>query len=126
MPDANELVFFGRHEIDPRTLLFYEWLQRLESGYPIAEFESEVRALVAADHAEPAEFWAVFDRLESAERDPDWGFDESETAAPRSVMRPVAPIPELFERIHGGWLGRCVGCTLGKHSARASRRGYAR
>ncbi len=48
------------------------------------------------------------------ERDPGWRYDESETAAPRSAMRPVAPIPEPFERIHGGWLGRCVGCTLGK------------
>ncbi|WP_218025005.1 ADP-ribosylglycohydrolase family protein [Nocardia pseudovaccinii] len=114
MSDANELVFFGRHEIDPRTLLFYEWRQRLESGYPVAEFESEVRALVAVDHVEPAECWTVFDRLESTERDPEWGYDESETAAPQSVIRPVAPIPELFERMHGGWLGRCVGCTLGK------------
>ncbi|MGY4098328.1 ADP-ribosylglycohydrolase family protein [Nocardia sp. R16R-3T] len=114
MSDANEPVFFGRHEIDPRTLLFYEWRQRLESGYPVAEFESEVRALAAADRVEPAECWAVFDRLESVERDPGWGYDESGTVAPPSVMRSVAPMPELFERIHGGWLGRCVGCTLGK------------
>ncbi|WP_433728833.1 ADP-ribosylglycohydrolase family protein [Nocardia sp. CA-129566] len=119
MSNANELVFFGRHEIDPRTLLYYEWRQRLESGYPVAEFESDVRALATADHADPTACWTLFDRLENTERDPGWGYDESdlpEPTAPQSFESMDSDLSdaELFERIHGGWLGRCVGCTLGK------------
>ncbi|MFX0574165.1 ADP-ribosylglycohydrolase family protein [Nocardia nepalensis] len=119
MSNANELVFFGRHEIDPRTLLYYEWRQRLESGHLVTEFEPEVRALATADHADPAACWALFDRLESAERDPDWSYDESDATEP-TAPQAFESVPsdlsetELFERIHGGWLGRCAGCTLGK------------
>lgn len=127
--DANKLVFFGRHEADPRTLLYYEWWQRRESGFLVAEFEPAVRALATADNADAAECWSLYERLERAARDPAWTYDESDRypeatvrQAPRgadpdaAVFRPVARAADtaLFDRIYGGWLGRCVGCTLGK------------
>ncbi|MEV0294500.1 ADP-ribosylglycohydrolase family protein [Nocardia sp. NPDC050710] len=136
--DQIEAVFFGRLESDPRALLFFEWRQRVESGYAVAEFDAEVRTLVAADPIDAPACRILLDRLEAAPRDAAWAYDEPEppemsgptttaisgshddgwpaaTAdAPALAYRAGTSSDELFDRIHGGWLGRCVGCTLGK------------
>ncbi|WP_431968314.1 ADP-ribosylglycohydrolase family protein [Nocardia sp. bgisy134] len=166
MDPTIEAVFYGRHEADPRALLYFEWRQRLESGHLVARFESAVRALATADPADPEACWALLEEIESAPCDPGWRFEEGESAdvettgvgscgegtAPRrgaehsaartevgptsagaastgsaslgltspgpaasdSAATTFGPDDELLERIHGGWLGRCVGCTLGK------------
>lgn len=148
MEQSIDSMFTGRHESDPRSLLYFEWRQRLESGYAVGTFEPEVRALAAAPAAATPDAdacWAVFGRLESAGREPGWDYYEPElfdaswstTATPvataalgsiratgGSVPTAVADPPihgvttsaptDLMDRIHGGWLGRCIGCTLGK------------
>jgi hypothetical protein len=40
-----ESAFFGHPEGDPRALLYFEWLQRRESGYAVGDFAEEVREL---------------------------------------------------------------------------------
>ncbi|MEV0028840.1 ADP-ribosylglycohydrolase family protein [Nocardia sp. NPDC050793] len=198
MDPTIEAVFYGRHEADPRALLYFEWRQRLESGHLVARFESAVRALATADPADADACSALREEIESAPFDPEWGFDEGELAdaaslgsgagaastgsasgggaptgswpadpagrasstgfssgsgaggeatapgrgaehstartafdsasadsasagpaasdstVPDAAATTSAPDDELLDRIHGGWLGRCVGCTLGK------------
>ncbi|MET7771373.1 ADP-ribosylglycohydrolase family protein [Nocardia sp. NPDC005366] len=116
MDQAIESAFFGRLESDPRALLYFEWRQRLESGYAVAHLEPQVRALVGADTSAGA-YGYLLDRLEAAPRDPEWLYDESEPGPPVASVE-ATPVPfttaDLFDRVHGGWLGRCVGCALGK------------
>lgn len=116
-------VFFGHHEADPRALLYFEWLQRRESGWAVDDFEEEVIDLTHTDRPIPAACWRLLDRVESADRVPGWPYVEWEgglsttTGLARNAEKPVATThvaASLLDRIHGGWLGRCVGCTLGK------------
>ncbi|WP_327142732.1 ADP-ribosylglycohydrolase family protein [Nocardia sp. NBC_01327] len=111
---------FGHHEADPRALLYYEWCQRIESGYAVAEFDEEVHDLAQSDRPLEAACWRLLDRIESAPRLADWPFtewDDQPAAADGSgaLRDSAAHIPladlahaELFDRIHGGWLGRCA------------------
>ncbi|WP_218003437.1 ADP-ribosylglycohydrolase family protein [Nocardia concava] len=116
-----EAAFFGHHEADPRALLYYEWCQRTESGYAVDGFAEEVRDLTHTEHPIPGACWRLLDRVERSRRLPDWPYTEW-VDAPWSANLPDAerdsppqiPEAELLDRIHGGWLGRCVGCTLGK------------
>ncbi|MEC3958276.1 ADP-ribosylglycohydrolase family protein [Nocardia sp. CDC153] len=116
-----ESAFFGHHEADPRALLYYEWCQRVESGYAVDDFAEEVRELTHTEHPVPGACWRLLDRIERARRIPDWPYTEWRDA-PWSANLPEAeqdssparPDAELLDRIHGGWLGRCAGCTLGK------------
>ncbi|AYF79257.1 ADP-ribosylglycohydrolase family protein [Nocardia yunnanensis] len=114
-----ESAFFGHHEADPRALLYYEWCQRTESGYAVDDFAEEVRDLSHTERTVPALCWQLLDRVESAPRLPDWPFVEW-ADAPGSVNLPdlehdsPTPDPALPDRVYGGWLGRCAGCTLGK------------
>ncbi|MET8773994.1 ADP-ribosylglycohydrolase family protein [Nocardia sp. NPDC004654] len=127
MDRTIEAVFYGRHEADPRALLYFEWRERLESGYPVAGFESAVRALAGAETVDADGCWGLLGEIESAGRDPEWGYDEGESgiapsddrvphgsaSAAAGSGRSFAP-DELLDRVYGGWLGRCVGCALGK------------
>ncbi|MFC9996467.1 ADP-ribosylglycohydrolase family protein [Nocardia sp. NPDC127526] len=122
-----ESAFFGHHEADPRALLYYEWCQRRESGYAVDDFAEEVRELTNTDLPMEAACWRLLDRIESAPRLPEWPYTEwvdaaaefdpvtapatTPVASPAAALRHSAELPD---RIHGGWLGRCVGCTLGK------------
>ncbi|MFE3191261.1 ADP-ribosylglycohydrolase family protein [Nocardia sp. NPDC059240] len=116
-----EAAFFGHHEADPRALLYYEWCQRDESGYAVEEFTEEVHDLTHVEHPIPGACWRLLDRVERAPRLPDWPYTEW-VDEPWSVnltgveqeSRYSIREPELLDRIHGGWLGRCAGCTLGK------------
>ncbi|MEU6579708.1 ADP-ribosylglycohydrolase family protein [Nocardia sp. NPDC046763] len=116
-----ESAFFGHHEADPRALLYYEWCQRTESGYAVDDFAEEVRDLTHTEQAIPGACWRLLDRVERAPRLPDWPYTEWVDAPCRTNQAdteedsvPALGEPELLDRIHGGWLGRCAGCTLGK------------
>ncbi|WP_218025217.1 ADP-ribosylglycohydrolase family protein [Nocardia jejuensis] len=129
-----EAAFFGHHEADARALLYYEWCQRDESGYAVAEFAEEVRDLTHTDRPLEAACWRLLDRIEAAPRLPDWSYLEwadsnsagalfessgpdssaSDSSAPGLVAVPVLSADVLADKIHGGWLGRSAGCTLGK------------
>ncbi|APA95128.1 ADP-ribosylglycohydrolase family protein [Nocardia seriolae] len=116
-----EAAFFGHHEADPRALLYYEWCQRAESGYLVDDFAEEVRDLTHTEHPIPGACWRLLDRVARARRRPDWPYTEWIDAPESGNLpelepdpRPPIPAAELLDRIHGGWLGRCAGCTLGK------------
>ncbi|SUA74174.1 ADP-ribosylglycohydrolase [Nocardia otitidiscaviarum] len=113
-----QTAFFGHHEADPRALLHYEWHQRHESGWAVDEFEQEMLELTDTQRPVPAACWRLLDRIEAAERVPEWPYTEWED--PREpepavvAPAPAVSVAELSDRVRGGWLGRCVGCTLGK------------
>lgn len=109
-----ESAFFGHPEGDPRALLYFEWLQRRESGYAVDDFAEEVRELTHTRLPNAAACWLMLDRIEAAPRDPAWPYDEEGTAVlPAAPPRSPMPPAHLYDRVHGGWLGRCAGCTLG-------------
>lgn len=103
--------------LDPRDTVPDEAEQRRLSGYDVGELESEARAAAAEGDLRRLE--EIRDRLTRLERAPDWGYDEPEDddallAGLESVPRLDVPRDRLADRIHGAWLGRTVGNTLGK------------
>ncbi|WP_309230393.1 ADP-ribosylglycohydrolase family protein [Nocardia sp. SYP-A9097] len=121
-----EAAVFGHHEADPRALLYYEWCQRGESGYAVADFAEDVNELSLADRPMDADCWRLLDRIESATRLPGWPhFEWIDTGGDPNIIgverdSPAARTPsdysraELYDRVHGGWLGRCAGCVVAR------------
>ena len=101
-------------------LVIMELAQRKEEGCDVSELEAAVAAIDAS--ASQAQLGDLFDRLQALEVAP--GFPHHEPSDLPSILaaRPApAALPqralsdaELQDRIHGAWLGRSVGCTLGK------------
>ncbi|MCX4096308.1 ADP-ribosylglycohydrolase family protein [Nocardia sp. alder85J] len=114
--DSIDPAGFTHLEADPRALLHFEWLQRRESGYDVDDFAEEVRDLARAIPPRAADCWRLLNRIEASVRDPGWPYDEDPAdGAARAVdTAPPAPPARFYDRILGGWLGRCVGSTLGK------------
>jgi ADP-ribosylglycohydrolase len=98
-----------------------ELVQRRESGYAVAPALDE-RVARAVDRADRDELQRLRDEIEAAPRRSDWGFDEPEEL--EAILRSAPSVPASApaapreagpdDRIHGAWLGRCVGCILGK------------
>ncbi|WP_429418817.1 hypothetical protein [Nocardia sp. GAS34] len=129
--DPIESASFGHPEGDPRALLYFEWRQRRESGYVVDDFGEEVRDLTCTGTLNTAACWRLLDRVEAAPRDPAWQYRENGAGAPLHSptsqapstdhpLRSPTPPTHLYDRILGGWLGRCVGCTLGRPLANGS------
>lgn len=103
--------------LDDRDLVPDEAEQLLHSGYPVAGLLGEARsAAAAADYDALA---AIGRRLATAQRDVAWAYDEPDDDATLVALAdalPEMPVDEstLADRIHGAWLGRCVGNTMGK------------
>ena len=101
-------------------LLMIELMQREEEGCEVSPFRAEVSALT--DASSPAEMWALYDRISTLQPIPDFPYDEPSMldgirkARPAKHTHPAFTLSEdtLKDRILGAWLGRCVGCTLGK------------
>ncbi|NLF93313.1 MAG: ADP-ribosylglycohydrolase family protein [Oligosphaeraceae bacterium] len=103
-------------------LLCLELQQRLEEGYIVPDELKKSITAVAANS--PDEFFrTAYAALEHLALDPAFPFvepnalEEIRQARPASRMKAVS-LPygreELLNRYHGAWLGRCVGCALGK------------
>lgn len=105
--------------LDLRDLLRYEIAEQRQSGHDVADLEGPV-AVALAGAGEP-ELRAVLDAVQRAPRRADWPYREPSTW-PRitELLPPAPPVPPppaeeaLSDRLHGAWLGRCAGCTLGK------------
>jgi ADP-ribosylglycohydrolase len=96
-----------------------ELAQRRESGYAVAPTlaDSVARAVERSDHDELAR---LLGELEAAPKRDDWEFEEPDAIEAILGDVPAASEPSpplevaLDDRIHGAWLGRCIGCILGK------------
>jgi len=108
---------------DLRELLGAELAQQRESGHDVGGLAEEVALAVRAERdPRAARLRELYDALLAAPPVPGWPYDEpSSWARIEATLPPDAgPIdaapgpPSARERIHGAWLGRCVGCTLGK------------
>ncbi len=99
-----------------RRWLTDEIRQRREEGCDTAR--------AAADAGDDSEaLWAVYRQLEQLAPPSDWPYTEPDDlpairaarpAGGPTMQRPSAIDARLADRIHGGWLGRCAGCALGK------------
>lgn len=98
----------------------FELEQRQQEGYDILAF---LPMLDGVYRRQPSlrTIEALYDRLELLTLRPDYPYVEPTTwAGIESETTQPEPTPlrldraALFDRLHGGWLGRCVGCTLGK------------
>ncbi len=107
-------------DLFPERLLQAEMAQRREEGCDLGDLTQQIEAAIAAGtiDAQADVFWA---ELEARPLCPTSREEPSQLETIRA-SRPVGPrrytlnLSEaaLAQRIYGAWLGRCVGCTLGK------------
>lgn len=103
--------------LDPRDLVPDEAEQLLHSGYPAGTLLAAARAAAAGDDL--TALGTIADQLAALERDPYWRFDEPDDDGTLQALADAAPVlavdpAALPERLHGSWLGRCIGNTMGK------------
>jgi len=96
-----------------------EIVQRKEEGYDVAVIEKRFLRTKKKTASRLNEFWKA---LESSRRKREFPYKEPSELEKIRVERPRKPErvevslsdDELFDKIHGGWLGRSAGCLLGK------------
>jgi ADP-ribosylglycohydrolase len=106
--------------LDPRVMIGEELIERRQAGYDVSAVEDAVGAVLDSGSAEEIE--QVYVALEQTQLRSDWPFDEpSALDEIRRALPDAPPMPplrlsddELRDRLLGAWLGRCIGCNLGK------------
>ena len=107
-PDHDPLIVIA--------LLWDEVQQRRESGYDVDDI---VIAANDLDTADDRGILRLVDAMTDAPRG-EWGWEEPETLEDIRDSLPAVPqaldVDEklLSDRVHAGWLGRIVGCNMGK------------
>lgn len=104
-----------------RNLVREEFIQAKQEGRDAAKVEALRPAFEAAGDDEAA-LEALHAQLLAVPMRADFPFNEPDDLAGIRALRPQAPrrLPvklsddNLLDRLHGAWLGRCVGCALGK------------
>ena len=104
-----------------KTLIKTELRQRREEGCDVAAIEQKV-AQAFAEEAPNNTFKTLYDDLMALPIEASFPYDEPSTLADIQLARPNPsaqtddPLDahQAAEQIHGGWLGRAVGCCLGK------------
>lgn len=102
-----------------KQLLNDEIVQRREEGCNITEVE---RRLSESDQRNVTELEGFLKELEGCRLKPDFHYNEPSDLERIKAERPKEPERmkidlsdnELYDKIYGGWLGRCAGCLLGK------------
>ena len=106
--------------LDLSDVLVYELDQLRESGFDVTALQRLVTEAPSMSDSQLADSLAL---LQRAERIPTWSFDEPSDAAGIAALLPPQEAPSeghspttraIEDRIRGAWLGRCVGCALGK------------
>ena len=96
-----------------------EIVQRKEEGHDVAEIEDR---FLRAEKRTAAELEELLRALENSQlrssfpyREPS-ELDKIWTECPKKLEKVKITLSdaELYQKIHGGWLGRCAGCLLGK------------
>ena len=105
-------------EID--YLILEECTQLKQEGFLIDESIMN-RILKARAEKDASVLYELRERLKISVFDPNFQFSEPSTLSEIKSCRPdgprrvsVDPTIDLYDRIYGGWLGRCSGCALGK------------
>jgi ADP-ribosylglycohydrolase len=96
-----------------------EITQRKEEGYDVTGIEDK---FLKAERKDASELNGFLKALERASPKPDFPYKEpsdlKEIRAERlrelESIEITLPDDELYDKIYGGWLGRCAGCLLGK------------
>ena len=102
-------------------LIRVELEQRQQEGCDTADIRSRIEA-VLEDGAEDSVFRTLYDELVALDPVKDFPYSEPSLLDDIRALRPEGPRrlsltlgeEALSERIHGAWLGRAVGCSLGK------------
>ena len=105
-----------------RNVIKIEAQQSLEEGRDpegVERIRAEAAGLDDSEHEKLAGLWYAMQELPLRK---DFAFVEpSDLETIRSERSKAASLPaitygddELFDRMHGAWLGRCAGCALGK------------
>jgi len=113
------LAYYQREEI--LELLEYEIIQLEQEGKDVSDEIKESFQRLKKEGT-PQEIEEFYDSLESLGKRVDYPYDE-----PSELDEIKRKIPErkvifpkevekdvLYERLYGAWLGRCIGCLLGK------------
>ncbi len=117
----------GSHNPDPTIdldeeidLVRLEYDARRQEGYSVDQFEEIVQALIEGDPT-LQDVQILYRRLETSTLRPDYPYNEPNDWD--AIIKSIQPLNEsrifftrdgLFEKIYGGWLGRCAGCVLGR------------
>jgi len=100
-----------------RAIIGQEIRARDDEGFDVANFREKLD-----QHNTSLELADLYTKLLDAPRVKEFSYLEPETLTRIRRARPNGPrrvVPDLksavlFDHIHGGWLGRVVGCVLGK------------
>jgi len=104
-------------------LIRYEIVQRRQEGCDIKAIEEQVeKALQRNDGLKGVELHALLHNLEGLQPEEQFPYVEPCTLEDIRAQRPAGPRrmecnltdAQVFDRIHGAWLGRAAGCILGK------------
>jgi len=103
-----------------RLFIRQEITQREEEGCELGDLGSRIDAAIK-DNA-TADLVTLYDELDALEPAESFAYEEPSTLAEIKALRPDGPRRmeisisdgELYDRIHGAWLGRAAGCSLGK------------
>lgn len=104
----------------PRDLLRFEFAQRTESGYDVSSVADAVHAALDDPVSPDAQLLQLYRTLLDSSRLPDWRYEEPDdleailASLPTQAPTIAADRAELAGKVHGAWLGRCIGCNLGK------------
>jgi len=110
---SNELI----------NLIRYEIVQRREEGCDVEAVEKRVeRDLRRSEGLQRVELDTILQDLESMQPTESFPYVEPSTLDDIRTERPDGPRRielnltdhQMLDRIHGAWLGRAVGCALGK------------
>jgi len=110
---TEELIEYTRFEI----------LQRQQEGCDVAAIEERFKhVLQAAEGRKRADLDGIVGDLQALEPAASFPYVEPSTLEEIRALRPDGPRrmelklsdADVFQRIHGAWLGRAAGCTLGK------------
>lgn len=97
-----------------------EIIQKREEGYDTEDIERRIKDL---NGISSQEYYQIYNDLENCPKLEGYeyfeptGYSEIVNEAPNGLELPALEIPskaDLYNKIYGGWLGRCVGCLLGK------------
>lgn len=104
---------------DLERLVRDEIRQKEEEGYDVSEIKFALAEIKGRDDSS---LKTIMENLSKLKMKPDFPYKEPSDLAEIRNKRPKGPREiatdlsdeELLNKIHGGWLGRCAGCLLGK------------